>query len=287
MVRVNYKATGELIMKKCEMAGLSVKDLSEKLKVQITSPYAWFNGKSLPQINMFVKLAFLLECTINDLLVIEEEECDVVETVRNPKVWSAYVKGSYKGKDFIKRIDFEPSIESIMSFENEIAKLQSDGFGFLCETAIHHDAMEVITAHLLFDYGINKNEIPCKKDYMTEDDYIRALSDYVCSDDSFSDYLILEEVHVEDKGLLTRLKKRYMSKDFSRLLLNSGKNQTCVFDYVSEMDADIECCFNYIVDSEGKLVDVLDVNAKYSSNGDATFAEYLRICEVLDEKLRL
>lgn len=74
MVRINLKETGKLIESKCVEQGYKAKQLSEILDVQITSPYAWFNGKVMPQFDTFVKLCSLLKCSMEDLIVFETDE---------------------------------------------------------------------------------------------------------------------------------------------------------------------------------------------------------------------
>lgn len=67
--------TGKKIKKMCKEAGLSVKDIKRAL--MLTTPqsiYKWFSDKStsIPSLDHLVILASLLDCYIDDLLVLRE-----------------------------------------------------------------------------------------------------------------------------------------------------------------------------------------------------------------------
>ena len=72
MKKVNIEATGMQIKALCLQKGLKQKDLSEKLGVKTTSPYLWFNGEVMPKLDTLVNLCDLLECKLEDILVVEE-----------------------------------------------------------------------------------------------------------------------------------------------------------------------------------------------------------------------
>lgn len=72
--KINKEATGLLIKQRCVESGLTPKYISEVLGVTLTVPYLWFTGKAVPQIEHLVALKNMLNCTIEDLLVIEEVE---------------------------------------------------------------------------------------------------------------------------------------------------------------------------------------------------------------------
>ena len=73
MWKVNMRATGLEIKQRCIRAGYEPKVLAERLDVALTTPYMWFNGEVMPKLNTLVSLAKLLNCTVDELLVTEEE----------------------------------------------------------------------------------------------------------------------------------------------------------------------------------------------------------------------
>ena len=69
---INMKKTGEQITRLRKKAGISVSELQEELGFSIPqSIYKWQQGRSLPTLDNLVILAFLLNVTIDDILVIE------------------------------------------------------------------------------------------------------------------------------------------------------------------------------------------------------------------------
>ena len=73
MFKVDMLATGKRMQARCKDAGYSSKDLSILLNVDLSLPHYWFTGKAMPSWNIMVNLAVLLECKIDDLLVIVDE----------------------------------------------------------------------------------------------------------------------------------------------------------------------------------------------------------------------
>ena len=74
MVKINMRNTGELLQQMCKTHGYKPKDLSILFNVDITTPYYWFSGKVMPSWNTMINLAKLLGTTIDDLLIIEEDD---------------------------------------------------------------------------------------------------------------------------------------------------------------------------------------------------------------------
>jgi len=68
------KATGENIKTKCEQANITPKDISRVLNVDLSTPYYWFQGKSLPRMDVACRLADMCKCSLDDLFVLVEEE---------------------------------------------------------------------------------------------------------------------------------------------------------------------------------------------------------------------
>lgn len=72
---INSIKTGKNIQLLCKEKGLSVRDI--QFALQLSSPqsiYKWFSDKysSIPSIDHIVTLADLLECSIDDLLVVQD-----------------------------------------------------------------------------------------------------------------------------------------------------------------------------------------------------------------------
>ncbi|MCR4611817.1 MAG: helix-turn-helix transcriptional regulator [Lachnospiraceae bacterium] len=67
--------TGKKIQQMCRDKGLKVKDIQEALQLEsLQSVYKWFSEKSstIPSIDHLVMLAMLLDCSIEDMLVLKE-----------------------------------------------------------------------------------------------------------------------------------------------------------------------------------------------------------------------
>lgn len=71
--RVNKIATGMVIKQKCIESNITPKQISEMFNVTLTVPYLWFSGETVPKIDHLVSLSKLFKCTIEELLVIEED----------------------------------------------------------------------------------------------------------------------------------------------------------------------------------------------------------------------
>lgn len=71
MINIDFAKTGKHILNKCKDAGYSPKDISLLLNTTLSAPYYWFEGKSLPKLETLLNLAKLLNCSIDELLVIE------------------------------------------------------------------------------------------------------------------------------------------------------------------------------------------------------------------------
>ena len=69
---INMKKTGEQIICLRKKAGISVKEIQDVFG--FTTPqaiYKWQHGKALPTIDNLVALAFLLNVTVDEILIIE------------------------------------------------------------------------------------------------------------------------------------------------------------------------------------------------------------------------
>lgn len=73
MKEIDMIATGKKLKAKCESAGYDAKDLSIILNVTLSAPYYWFQGKVLPRVDTFVRLCSLINCKLEDILVIIDE----------------------------------------------------------------------------------------------------------------------------------------------------------------------------------------------------------------------
>ena len=73
------KATGENIRAKCEAIGLSPKDLSRLLNLDLSTIYYWFQGKTLPRFDVAYGIAELCMCSLDDLIIVKEEDDENVE----------------------------------------------------------------------------------------------------------------------------------------------------------------------------------------------------------------
>lgn len=76
MIRIDMKATGENIKKKCEAQHISPEDLTRYFNLDLSTPYYWFQGKSLPRWELAFNIADLLKCNLEDLFVLEKDEDD-------------------------------------------------------------------------------------------------------------------------------------------------------------------------------------------------------------------
>ena len=78
MVRINAKATGEIILRKCKEHDMQVSDLCTILGLNRTTPYMWRLGRCYPQINTLLNISRVFDCRVEDLLATEEVESDEV-----------------------------------------------------------------------------------------------------------------------------------------------------------------------------------------------------------------
>lgn len=72
---INPVLTGKRIQKMCKEKGLKVSDIQNALQLSSSqSIYKWFSEKStcIPSIDHLVMLGILLECYIDDMLVLTE-----------------------------------------------------------------------------------------------------------------------------------------------------------------------------------------------------------------------
>ena len=76
MVKIDMQATGKLIREKCDAAGMTPTELCRQLNLAVTTPYYWFEGKSLPRLETFLNLAERLGCELKDLYVLQTEDDD-------------------------------------------------------------------------------------------------------------------------------------------------------------------------------------------------------------------
>ena len=68
------KATGENIKQRCKDADVTPEDLTRYLNLDLSTPYYWFQGKSLPRWDLAFNVADLLKCSLEDLFVLEKDE---------------------------------------------------------------------------------------------------------------------------------------------------------------------------------------------------------------------
>lgn len=72
MLKVNMLATGLSIKQKCEEFGYTPKKLSDMFDTSTTTPYLWMSGKVMPRLDFLVTLCKLFNCTMEELLVVDE-----------------------------------------------------------------------------------------------------------------------------------------------------------------------------------------------------------------------
>jgi len=72
--KINMKATGENIKKRCEAQKISPDELARFFNLDLSTPYYWFQGKSLPRWELAFNLADILSCRLEDLFVLESDE---------------------------------------------------------------------------------------------------------------------------------------------------------------------------------------------------------------------
>ena len=72
---VNMVDTGNNIYHLMKIHKLSVKNLQEKFGFSAPQAiYKWINGKSLPTIDNIVLLAYIFNCKVDDIIVIEYKD---------------------------------------------------------------------------------------------------------------------------------------------------------------------------------------------------------------------
>ena len=71
---VNTEATGARIRTKIRENGVTPTNLIDSCCVSRPAVYRWFNGSSLPTVQNLLIISELCDCTIDDLIVTNEEE---------------------------------------------------------------------------------------------------------------------------------------------------------------------------------------------------------------------
>lgn len=94
MKKINVTASCEIIKQKCDELKITPKQLQEQLKVTVTAPYIWLNGKGIPKIETLINLSEMLGCEPMDLIITEE----VDELEDDP---TEYVVGTSMDADFV------------------------------------------------------------------------------------------------------------------------------------------------------------------------------------------
>lgn len=83
MIRVDMQATGENIKARCVKEGVTPEYISRYLNLDLSTPYYWFQGKVLPKIPIAFNLAEMLNCSLEDLFVVEDDEEGEFEDVED------------------------------------------------------------------------------------------------------------------------------------------------------------------------------------------------------------
>ena len=67
---IDMKRTGEMLHRRMEAAGISVRDLTRLLDVGYPQTvYRWIRGETLPSIDHFYRMARIFGCRVDDLIV--------------------------------------------------------------------------------------------------------------------------------------------------------------------------------------------------------------------------
>lgn len=79
---IDMEKTGELMKQKIFGAGLTVKDIQERLYLSCPQPvYRWFKGQILPSVNHLYALSRLLGIHMEDLLV-QRKNANMIDVSR-------------------------------------------------------------------------------------------------------------------------------------------------------------------------------------------------------------
>lgn len=71
---IDKKKTGQQIRSLMRNKGLSVKDVTEKLRIgSVQCVYQWFSGRRLPSVDNLYALAALLDVKVDDILYKAED----------------------------------------------------------------------------------------------------------------------------------------------------------------------------------------------------------------------
>lgn len=75
MLMVNQKETGLRIYKMMAEKGITPRDVKETCHLaSVHAVYKWYWGKSIPSIDNLVILAWMLDVTIDDIIVVEGKD---------------------------------------------------------------------------------------------------------------------------------------------------------------------------------------------------------------------
>lgn len=71
---IDKKETGHNIWNLREAKGLSASELAEFMEFSVNNIYKWQNGQTLPTLDNLVALSGILEISINEIIVVREEQ---------------------------------------------------------------------------------------------------------------------------------------------------------------------------------------------------------------------
>lgn len=71
---IDITATGENIKQLMKINKLGVFDMASRLKLRSTTNiYAWTQGRMVPSVDNLIKLAYLFNCTLDEIIVLKKE----------------------------------------------------------------------------------------------------------------------------------------------------------------------------------------------------------------------
>ncbi len=66
---IDVAQTGANIKRLCDVKGLKVSDLTLEMRISAPAVYKWMNGEGIPSIDNMIRLANLLEVTVEEIVV--------------------------------------------------------------------------------------------------------------------------------------------------------------------------------------------------------------------------
>ncbi len=102
-ISIDTERTGNKIKQLCMERGFSVRRIQERLSIGGQSVYAWFEGKSLPNLDNIYLLSRMLDVSIDQMIVgTDKETCFILQLEKTQDHRAGNIVLKYIAKEILK-----------------------------------------------------------------------------------------------------------------------------------------------------------------------------------------